>query len=146
MGKSGDSFFKKEREKKKQKKKQDKEKRKEQRKLDGKPQEFMYQDSDGNLLEIPPDPANAESISPDEIQVSVPKQDKSAQPLFSKRGILKFFNEEKGYGFIQEHGTQERYFVHASNLSGPIKENTEVVFRIGKGPKGPIATEVEIAV
>jgi cold shock CspA family protein len=145
MGKSGDSYSKKEREKKKKKRKQDKARRKQQRKEEGKAQEFMYQDANGNLVETPPDPVYKKEISLEEIQISTPKQDKTDQPIFVRSGMVKFFNTEKGYGFIQDNETKESFFVHANNLTDEIKDNDKVVFEIGKGPKGPIAVAVKLA-
>ena len=143
MGRSGDSYNKKEREKKKRKRKEDKEKRKEQRKLEGKTQEFMYQDANGNLVATPPDPTEKVEISLEEIQISTPKKGTEPEPIYLRKGIVKYFNDEKGYGFIQDSETQERYFVHSSNLSEEVRENTKVTFKIGQGPRGPIAIEVD---
>ena len=58
--------------------------------------------------------------------------------------MVKFFNVEKGYGFIIEKGADESYFVHIDNVVGEITSNDKVVFEIGNGPKGPIATNVRL--
>ena len=39
------------------------------------------------------------------------------------KGIVKFFNEAKGFGFIKEEGTDTEYFVHVSGLINKIKDN-----------------------
>ena len=49
-----------------------------------------------------------------------------------KTGVVKFFNEAKGFGFIKEDGGQE-IFVHASGLKEDVYENDEVVFDIQDG-------------
>ena len=42
------------------------------------------------------------------------------------KGIVKFFNETKGFGFITETGTEKEYFVHASGLIDEIKKETKL--------------------
>lgn len=61
------------------------------------------------------------------------------------QGIVKFFNESKGYGFITEQGSGKDYFVHASNLGGEMiaKDNT-VTFDLEEGSKGLKAVNVVI--
>ena len=144
MKKSGVSYNKKEREKKKRKRKEEKAKKKLQRKEDGKSQEFMYQDADGNLVETPPDPTRKREISLEEIQIGIPKKDKTDQSNLPRVGIVKFFNTEKGYGFIQDNETKESFFVHAKSLVDQVKDSDKVSFEIGKGPKGPVATAVKL--
>jgi len=145
MARSKDSFNKREREKKRLKKKKEKKERKEQRKLEGSTTpEFMYQDENGNLTATPPDPAKKSKIDIEEIEISVPKQVKSDQPDFVKNGTVKFFNTDKGYGFIIEEMTQISYFVHIDNLIDPIKDNSKVNFEVGTGPRGPIAIKVKL--
>jgi CspA family cold shock protein len=62
-------------------------------------------------------------------------------------GTVKFFNEEKGFGFIsRENG--EDVFVHFSNIEGTgrrsLQTGQEVQFEIGQGNKGPEAKNVSI--
>lgn len=140
-----DSYNKKERAKKKQKRKKDKEEKREARKGDEKQTEvFMYVDIDGNMTSTPPDPALKEKFNLEDIEVSVPKKGEVDESKFTKTGIVKFFNTEKGYGFIEETGTRESFFVHIDSLVDPIKENNKVTFEVGKGPKGPVATDVKL--
>ena len=146
MGRSQDTYNKKELEKKRKKKKKDKRERREQRKLDGaKSPEFMYVDSEGNLTATQPDPADKKKIKIEDIAISTPKQEKSDMPNFMRTGILKFFNSEKGYGFITDSDSKESVFVHIDAMEDEIKENDKVVFELGKGPKGPIANGVKLA-
>jgi len=146
MGRSQDSFNKKEREKKRKKKKKDKMERKLQRKEFGdKPAEFMYLDADGNLTTEKPDPTvKREEIALEDIEVSIPKQDKSQVQDFTREGKVKFFNAEKGYGFIMDVMTRESLFVHIDGCNQPIKENDKVTYEAGSGPRGPIATDVTL--
>ena len=60
-------------------------------------------------------------------------------------GIVKFFNEEKGFGFISTE-TDGDIFVHSSNIEGSgrrgLVTGQTVEFEIGKGRKGPEANNV----
>jgi cold shock protein len=61
-------------------------------------------------------------------------------------GTVKWFNEGKGFGFIESDGTD--YFVHFSAIQGSgfktLAEGSSVLFKAGKGQKGPQAEEVEV--
>ena len=61
------------------------------------------------------------------------------------KGIVKFFNDAKRFGFIKEEGTGKEYFVHASGLIDTIKENDEVTFDLIEGKKGLNAVNVKRA-
>ena len=61
------------------------------------------------------------------------------------KGKIKWFSEEKGYGFIEQEGGQD-IFVHRSELKDQIpREGDEVEFEIGEGKKGPCAVNVTVA-
>lgn len=138
-----DSFNKKEREKKKRKRRKDKAERKEQRKHEGSDTpEFMYLDENGHLTATPPDPSKKKKFKAEDIDVSPPKQEKSGQPIYIRTGIVKFFNQEKGYGFIADQETKDEFFVHADSLVDEIKDNDKVTFEVASGPKGPVAINV----
>jgi len=141
-----DSFNKKEREKKRRKKKQEKAERKLQKKLEGpKPEVFMYVDEDGNLTPTPPDRSKRKEIKLEEIRVSTPKDSELEAEDTNKDGVVKFFNEEKRFGFIKEVLTGEDFFVHEEHLAEKVKEGDKVIFEIGNGPKGLVALNVRLA-
>jgi CspA family cold shock protein len=61
------------------------------------------------------------------------------------KGVVKWFSDQKGYGFIeQENG--EDLFVHFSSIMGDgfrtLAEGDEVTFDVGEGQKGPAAQNV----
>lgn len=60
-------------------------------------------------------------------------------------GIVKFFNESKGFGFIKEDGSGQEIFVHVTGLVDKIGENDQVTFDITEGKKGPNAVNVKRA-
>lgn len=64
-----------------------------------------------------------------------------------KTGTVKFFNEQKGYGFIEQPGTAEDVFLHQSNVRGGalLSEGQSVTFDIGEGRRGPEAVNVELS-
>lgn len=149
MAKSQQSFNKKEREKKRQKKRKEKAERKEQRKqdiIDGKTttEEFMYVDENGNLSPTPPDPTKKTEINVEDILVSVPKKGEEEEEDPIRKGKVKFFNSEKGYGFIIDEITQQSVFVHVAGLIDQIDNNDQVIFEVEMGQKGPNAIKVQL--
>lgn len=62
------------------------------------------------------------------------------------QGTVKWFNAEKGYGFIAPNDGGADVFVHYSEIQGngfrTLEENQQVSFEIGEGQKGPQATNV----
>ncbi len=60
-----------------------------------------------------------------------------------KKGTVKFFNETKGFGFIQEENGQE-VFVHVSGLKDEIRENDKVQFETEQGKRGINAINVTL--
>ena len=61
------------------------------------------------------------------------------------KGIVKFFNESKGFGFIKDAESNKEYFVHVNGLIDTIRENDEVVFELEEGRKCLNAVNVKIA-
>ena len=61
-------------------------------------------------------------------------------------GTVKWFNPEKGYGFISQDEGGPDVFVHFSAISGEgyknLDENQKVEFDVTQGPKGPQASNV----
>ncbi len=62
-------------------------------------------------------------------------------------GTVRWFNSEKGYGFITKDSGED-VFVHYSGIVGEglrtLEENQKVSFSIGEGERGPIAQNVTV--
>lgn len=62
-----------------------------------------------------------------------------------QEGTVKFFNEEKGFGFITPSNGGDDVFVHVSGLSENVRQDDAVRYDIQEGRKGPNAVNVVIA-
>ena len=148
MGRSQESFHKKEVRKRKEKKRKDKEKKKLERKdteKSGALDDMMaYVDENGMLTDTPPDIRNKSKTKASDIEVSIPKRDPNAPSTKIKQGRITFLNEIKGYGFINESGTGQSVFVHVNDFKDDLKKGDSVIFEIGKGQRGPSALNVKL--
>jgi CspA family cold shock protein len=61
-----------------------------------------------------------------------------------KEGTVKFFNNQKGFGFISQNDNRSELFVHASGLIDEIQENDQVSYDVAEGKKGPNAINVKL--
>ena len=144
-----DSWSKREREKKKQQQKKDKAEKKLEKKSGTKSGSSLddmmaYVDEYGNISNTPPDPNKKKvEVKLEDIQIGVPKWEAAIEEG-PRIGIVSFFNESKGYGFIKDLNTQESIFVHANGLTEQIKENNKVSFEIEMTHKGPSAIQVKL--
>ena len=147
MGRSQETTGKKEKTKKKIQKRKDKEEKKETRKANsdkgkGLDEMMAYVDENGNISDTPPDPKKKKIIRSEDIELGVPKRDDTEEEA-ERNGIVTYFNESKGYGFIKDLKTQESIFVHVNGLSTPIKERDKVSFEVENGKRGPSAISVK---
>ena len=147
MAKSTATFSKNEKEKARLKKAKDKKEKAEERKANagkGKSLEDMmaYIDEYGNITSTPPDPSRKLKVNAEDIQIGVAKQEDVPHDTV-RNGVVSFFNESKGYGFIKDLQTQESIFVHINALTEPLKENNMVTFETEQGQKGLSAIKVK---
>ena len=133
------SFSKRELEKKKQGKKLEKQQRKEERKANrgGSSLDDMiaYVDANGMITDTPTDMSSKPKVDAETIAVSVPK----------KRGRVEHFNTDKGYGFIKDLDSTEKYFFHISNAPADIAEGALVTFETERGQRGLNAVNIAYA-
>jgi len=150
MGRSQETFSKKENAKKRQQKKREKEQRREEKRQaaasnKGKSLDDMlaYVDEYGNITTTPPDPKKLKPVSADEIMISTPKLEDIEDAGGMRTGRVAFYNESKGYGFINDGMTGERIFFHVNDLTEPIAEDDRIEFNIVKGQRGPQAADIK---
>ncbi|MCK4346221.1 MAG: cold shock domain-containing protein [Bacteroidales bacterium] len=146
MAKSQQNFNKKDKEKKRLKKRLEKQKKREERRTNsqggGLENMLAYVDENGNITDTPPDPTKKKKINAKSIEIGVPKrEEEETSPI--RKGRVEFFNDSKGYGFIKDLETQEKYFVHFNGLMEEIKENDKVTFELKRGMKGMNAVRVK---
>ena len=146
MARSQETFSKKEKEKKRLKKRKEKQQKKEERKANseggGLDNMIAYVDEHGNISDTPPDETKKKKVKAENIELGVPKREKEEiQTEFN--GEVVFFNDSKGYGFIKDDLSQEKYFVHVQGCIDQIAENDRVNFEIEKGMKGMNAVNVK---
>jgi len=147
MGRSQETFNKKEVRQKKEKKR----KAKAQKRLEKKEGEkknslddmIAYVDENGMITSTPPDPSKKKEIKAEEIELGVPTREEDEEDIIRK-GVVTFFNDSKGYGFIKDSKTKQSIFVHVNNVIDEIKENNMVTFEIEQGPKGYTAVRVKL--
>ncbi len=150
MGRSQETFGKKEKEKKKAKQRQEKAEKMEERKASarkGKSLDDMmaYIDENGNISNTPPDPSKKKVYNAEDMQIGVPKFVPGEQEDPVRNGVVTFFNEAKGFGFIKDAGNGESVFIHVNQLLERIGEGDKVVFEVEMGHKGPSAIKVKKA-
>ncbi len=150
MGRSSETFSKKEKEKKKKKKRQDKDEKKVERRSTASPGQsleemFVYVDENGNLSTTPPDPKKKGVVLAHDIQLGIPRRAEEEEGDGTSQGVVTFFNESKGYGFIKDSDTGNSIFVHAKETAEPIREGDKVIFETESTPRGPGAVRVKKA-
>ena len=149
MGRSQETFNKKEVRNKKEKKRKEKAAKRAARK-DGEKKSSLddmiaYVDENGMLSSAPPDPAiKKSSVKLEDIEVSVPRGSLIAEDPI-KKGLVSFFNESKGFGFIKNLDTKQDVFVHINNVKGEIREGNLVTYEVEMGQRGLTAVNVELS-
>lgn len=148
MARGGETFGKREKEKKRAKARQEKAEKMEERRANAKKgkglEEMMaYLDENGNLSSTPPDPGKMKTFKAEDMQIGVPKYVPGEEDNPIRTGIVTMFKDDKGFGFIRDLQSGESIFVHASQLSEPVKENNKVSFEVEQGLKGLSAFNVK---
>lgn len=148
MGRSQETFNKKEVRNKKEKKRKEKEAvrfaKRDKEKSGSLDDMIAYVDENGMISETPPDPEAKKAVKSEDIEINIPKREDIVDDDPIRKGTVTFFNDSKGYGFIRDSKTGESLFVHANNLLEDIKDNNMVNFEVEMGQKGPVAVKVKI--
>ena len=135
---------KRDREKLKEQKRKEKQQRKEERQSSGTSSfedMIAYVDQFG-VLHSTPQEKPKEEIDASNIEISVPKQEEvEIVPL---TGRIEHFNASKGYGFIKDAGSSEKYFFHISSAPAEIAEGDKVTFELERGTRGMNAVGISI--
>ena len=135
---------KRDREKLKEQKRKEKLQRKEDRKSSGTSSfedMIAYVDANGVLSSTPPD-KQKEDVDVNDIAISVPKQeDVEIEPL---KGRIEHFNSDKGYGFVKDLGSSDKYFFHISAAPASIAQGDMVTFELERGTRGMNAINIII--
>lgn len=144
MGRSM-SFNKKELEKKRAQKRKEKKMRKEERKANsggGSLDDMIaYVDENGVITSELPEPGSKQEIELESIAVSTPKMPDLENVVL--RGRVEHFKGDKGYGFIKDIESIEKYFFHITEAFPHIAEGTMVSFELAKGNRGLNAVKIE---
>jgi cold shock CspA family protein len=106
---------------------------------------MMYIDENGMFTTTPPDPTKKTVFKAEDIEIHTPKKEDLEDVDTTRRGVVTFFNDSKGFGFIRDTETRESVFVHVNNLVDEIKENNVVTFETEMGQKGPVAINVKLS-
>jgi cold shock CspA family protein len=146
MASSQETFSKREKEKKRLKKRLDKQQKLAERKANspggGLENMIAYVDENGRITDTPPNPSNRKKVNPESIQISVQKRE-AEEASSIRNGKVEFFNTQKGFGFIKELDTEEKYFVHVNSLTEEIREGDMVTFETERSFKGMNAVRVK---
>lgn len=145
MGRSKETFGKKEVRNKQEKKRKEKEAKKLARKESGKSSfddMIAYVDENGLITNEPVSADNKTEINAEDIVVSVPKSIKDENDTIRK-GVVTFFNQSKGFGFIKDSETGHDVFVHSAKISVELKEGNLVTFETERGDRGLVAINVQ---
>lgn len=138
------SFNKREQEKRRQQKQEEKARKKAERKANsgggGLDSMLAYVDENGMIVDTPPDPTKRQEINAEDIELGVPRREEVVPER--RTGKVDFFDASRGFGFILESGSNERFFVHVSELDSPVQDGQAVTFDVERGPRGMNAVRV----
>jgi len=146
MARSKETSGKKEITNKRVKKRKEKELRKIERKEQGKKsfdEMIAWVDENGMLTNTQPDLTLKKEIKVETIEIGIPKEEFRINNN-KRSGSLKNFNDEKGFGFIQDSESKELIFVHTSDCVDALKVGCKVKFETEKSLKGLKAVRVKL--
>ena len=134
------SFGKRENEKKKRARRLEKQKRREERQAGG-PSSFEEMiDENGRIADTLPEKSGREEVRPEDVPIATPKRESSVPEMLT--GRVEHFNESRGYGFIKDMESSEKYFFHVSSAPPDIAEGHIVAFGTERGTRGMNAVSI----
>jgi cold shock CspA family protein len=148
MGRSQETYNKKEVRNKKEKKRKAKEQkriaRRESEKKSSLDDMIAYVDENGIISSVPPDPSKKKEIDLKDIKTGPERRDPSEIEEITRKGTVRYFNASKGYGFITDSESKESIFFHINNLLEEVNEGNLVSFQVQRGHKGLTASQVKL--
>lgn len=106
---------------------------------------IAYVDENGVITDTPPDPTVKKvEVNIEDIQIGAAAREPEDELDPIRTGIVTYYNDQKGYGFIKDVETQESVFVHVNELKEEVVENNKVTYEVEMGMKGPVAVRVSI--
>jgi cold shock CspA family protein len=106
---------------------------------------IAYVDENGRITSERPEPGIKKSVKAEDIEISTPRQTSSVAESKTRTGIINFFNDSKGYGFIRDLENNQNIFVHINDMEEKLSENTRVNFEVERGNRGIKAIKVKLA-
>ena len=103
---------------------------------------IAYVDENGILHTTPQDVKPKTEIDVSQIEISTPKQEE--MEILPSTGRVEYFTASKGYGFIKDADSGEKYFFHISSAPDTIAEGDKVTFEIERGTRGLAAVRISI--
>ena len=146
MGRSQETFGKKGVRARNEKKRKEKEQKRALKKNESKKtfdEMIAYVDEFGRISSAPPDPGQKTEIAAENIEIRTARNKPENNTGFIHKGIVTFFNQSKGFGFIRDLETNQRIFFHNNGLLEAVTEDNLVSFELVKGVKGPSAIKVK---
>jgi len=146
MGRSQETYNKKEVRTKKEKKRKEKEqKRQARRENDTNSFDDMiaYVDENGNITSTPPNPAGKTETALEDIEIGTPKREAEPERNPIRTGTITYFNDSKGFGFIKDAETGDSVFVHSNQSEDQLTQGNRVSFEVERGHKGMSAVRVK---
>lgn len=105
---------------------------------------MVYIDENGNFTDTPPDPTKKKEVDAESIELGIPKKEDDGEEVEHK-GKVDYYNDQKGFGFIIENKTREKYFFHVNGTLEEVVEGDTVTYELEKGMKGLNAVQVKKA-
>lgn len=146
MGRSSETFGKKDVRAKQAKKRKEKQNRRLAKKEQGKTSlddMIAYVDENGMITSTPPDLTHKKEVKAENIEIGIPKSEIRVNNKI-RTGTLNSFDESKGFGFVVDDQSRDSIFVHMNDSADELSRGCRIEFETEKGLKGPRAVRVKV--